>query len=683
MLLRNGVFRPHFLFKVQFMKKTSLLYLLLFVLMKPVIGIPGKLLVIGGGREEAGLEAWNGEAYKWAVEQSENKKVAVISFSSTSTWIPEHFVSDWGASEAKAFLIDSEEEANAQSTYDALMNYDVIFLKGGDQYNYYSTYNDTKTEQAIVDKFNEGGVICGTSAGLAVLGGVDFTAALGTVYPYECIEDWNNRYVKLADDFLPFLDGVIFDSHFVQRGRFPRLLGFLAKWQTNHSETLTGIGVDDKTALAIDRELNATAYGSGCVSIFYTVESSVLQQNQTHLKIDSITVTQLIDNTTIDLKNFEVSGFNKEIEPPEKNETGNYTIFASGGSDKITDNIELLTKFVNLNNKEDTILILTNNIQDLANQYEEELNSLGASNTEIFPATDVYSDNIALKRAIESADKVLIVKVLWSDFKSFFGSSNGKLLKDKLHQNGMVSAFIGDNSRFAGHTVVVNYDDPDASYDELYQYERGLDLLSTTVIIPKTFSSDFVSSYSQYENTIAAIPNAMVTDTLKYGIWLTTNNYIKYSPESGESIIRAYGTWPVMIMKNDGTYGEAVSRGMFSETSGVRSLSGFERMKLAIVDSAIPFKVGNTVETPTLLSNEDLKFKPFLNYHINSGKLRVEWHNQNYSLSMFNIQGSKVFHREKFYNNSLITVPDLQTGIYFIRLRNRNGSIYSEKMFIK
>ncbi|NJM94726.1 MAG: hypothetical protein HC842_08750 [Cytophagales bacterium] len=36
----------------------------------------GKLLIIGGGTERSGTQAWNYLPYQWAVEQSENKKVA-------------------------------------------------------------------------------------------------------------------------------------------------------------------------------------------------------------------------------------------------------------------------------------------------------------------------------------------------------------------------------------------------------------------------------------------------------------------------------------------------------------------------------------------------------------------------------------------------------------------------------
>jgi hypothetical protein len=94
----------------------------------------GKLLLVGGGGEEEG--GWSNPPYTWAINNSVNKKVAVISFTTQTTWLPNYFLS-LGAVAAKNFTIDASN-ANLQSTYDSLMNYDVFFIKGGDQYNYYN-----------------------------------------------------------------------------------------------------------------------------------------------------------------------------------------------------------------------------------------------------------------------------------------------------------------------------------------------------------------------------------------------------------------------------------------------------------------------------------------------------------------------------------------------------------------
>ena len=666
------------------MRKLVLLKLILLFILNSAYAQNGKLLVIGGGSEESGTSGWNALAYQWAVDQSDNKKVAVISYSNDSPWLSDHFVSDWGAAESAVFVIGSQSEANTQSVYDTLMQYDVIFLKGGDQYNYYSDYKDTKTEQAVTDKFNEGGVICGTSAGLAVLGGVDFVAGSGTVYPYECLENWNNQYVTLENDFLPFLEGVIFDSHFVQRGRFPRLLGFMAHWQTNNSETLTGIGVDDKTALAIDADNNATAYGSGCVNVYHTKNSGVLEQEQTKLLVDSISVTQLVDGASINLSNFEVSGFDNKISPENMEETGNYTVFASGGSNKIEDNQELLKGFASkINNTEDTLLILTGNNQDTAGLFEDHLNSLGIENTDVYPATSVYSDNVALEEAIKKSDRFLFVKAKWSEFSEFIDGSNGELLQEKIKETNTVSAFIGENSRYLGESVVTNYSDPNASYDGTYGLADGLGLLSVSVIIPKTYAAEFEGSYSQYENTTAAIPYAMVQDSLTYGIWLTRNNYIKFQPEGGENFLNAYGEWPVMVLKNEGTNGEIVSRGVSGENTSVRMLGGFENMKLSVIDSTMPYKMGDTKEEEPVAIAPDIKDDELEVYLENArNRINIKWPGHQYRIHIYNSQGQVVLTKENMKNSEAVYYPEVPSGVYILRFEDDLGNFIAKKLFL-
>ena len=666
------------------MRRIVLLKVMLLLILSSAFGQNGKLLVIGGGSEESGTNGWNAEAYQWAVNQSDNKKVAVISYSNDSPWLSEHFVSDWGAAESAVFVIGSQSEANTQSMYDTLMQYDVIFLKGGDQYNYYSDYKDTKTEQAITDKFNEGGVICGTSAGLAVLGGVDFVAGSGTVYPYECMENWNNQYVTLENDFLPFLDGVIFDSHFVQRGRFPRLLGFMANWQVNNSETLTGIGVDDKTALAIDADSNATAYGSGCVNIYHTNKSEVLEQEKTKLLLDSISVTQLVDGTSINLSSFEISGFGNKLISENNEETGNYTIFASGGSNKIEDNKEFLDEFASeIDHAADTLLILTDNNQDTADLFEDHLNSLGIENTDVYPATSVYSDNVALEEAIKKSDRFLFVKAKWSELAEFMNGSNGELLQEKIKRSNTVSAFVGDNSRYLGKTVVTNYDDPNASYDGMYELNDGLSLLSTSVVIPKTYAKEFEGSYSQYENTAAAIPYAMVQDSLTYGIWLTRNNYIKFQPEGDENFLNAYGGWPVMVLKNEGTKGEIVSRGVSGENTGVRMLGGFENMKLSVIDATMPYKMGNTQEEEPVAVAPYIKNKD-LEVYVNNAtnRINIKWLGHQYGIRVYNLQGQLVLTKKDMRNSSAVYYPEVPPGIYILRFEDVLGNFIAKKLFL-
>ena len=157
----------------------------------------GRLLLVGGGAEKNGASSWSTPAYKWA---GQGKKVAIVGIT-TGTLAP-YFMQQCGAARAKEFAIATHDSANSQATFDTLTSYDVIFFRGGDQYDYYNLYRNTKLQDAVNYLYNHGGTICGTSAGMHILSSIVYTAKNGSAYPDECIENPNNKYVTLANDFM-------------------------------------------------------------------------------------------------------------------------------------------------------------------------------------------------------------------------------------------------------------------------------------------------------------------------------------------------------------------------------------------------------------------------------------------------------------------------------------------------
>ena len=77
------------------------LLLLVFLFCNQAFAQTGKLLLIGGGSEKSTENAWNSQAYKWAVDNSENKRVAIISYGTADSWLPDYFKNNCGAQNAK------------------------------------------------------------------------------------------------------------------------------------------------------------------------------------------------------------------------------------------------------------------------------------------------------------------------------------------------------------------------------------------------------------------------------------------------------------------------------------------------------------------------------------------------------------------------------------------------------
>ena len=101
--------------------------------------------------------------------------------------------------------IAAAESANDSSTYYELISARGIFIEGGDQYDYISTWKGTLVEDAIHIVFANGGAIGGTSAGLAVLGEIVFSARYGSAYPEETAYNPYDSYIQFEDDFLQIL----------------------------------------------------------------------------------------------------------------------------------------------------------------------------------------------------------------------------------------------------------------------------------------------------------------------------------------------------------------------------------------------------------------------------------------------------------------------------------------------
>ena len=120
-----------------------------------------------------------------------------------------------------------------------LRDADGIFLGGGDQVTLVTTLSGTRTAQALKERYRDGGVICGTSAGAAALS--TLTMAGGE------IDLEGNLVAQHIGPGLGLLGyDAIIDTHFSQRRRLQRLF-FVVAGNTE----LFGVGIDEDTALIV------------------------------------------------------------------------------------------------------------------------------------------------------------------------------------------------------------------------------------------------------------------------------------------------------------------------------------------------------------------------------------------------------------------------------------------------
>ena len=148
--------------------------------------------------------------------------------------------------------IGSREEANRPEYAERIKQADVIIFTGGDQLRLSSIFGGTEIHRVLLDKYEHTEfVIAGTSAGAAA-------SSKNMIYQGSSKDALLKGEVKITGG-LGFIDGVIVDTHFVQRGRIGRLLYAAAS-----NPGILGIGLGEDTGLYIQGN-TMEAIGSGMV----------------------------------------------------------------------------------------------------------------------------------------------------------------------------------------------------------------------------------------------------------------------------------------------------------------------------------------------------------------------------------------------------------------------------------
>lgn len=148
----------------------------------------------------------------------------------------------------------TRQQANEESAAHALKDATGIFLTGGNQLRLSSTLGGTRLADAIMDRFQQGAVIAGTSAGASAMSSHMIAFGASGATP-------KLRMAQIAAG-LGVLPGVIIDQHFQQRNRLGRLLSLIAQ-----NPSLLGLGVDEDTAGIVGPDHVMEVIGRGSITI--------------------------------------------------------------------------------------------------------------------------------------------------------------------------------------------------------------------------------------------------------------------------------------------------------------------------------------------------------------------------------------------------------------------------------
>jgi cyanophycinase len=217
----------------------------------------GHLVIIGGGEDRKRDK----EILSRFVELSggADAKIVVITAASSiaeEMWqVYDKAFGDLGVQTRVHLHLQSRQDANDEQHIRDVTDADGIFMTGGDQKRLLAIIGGTVLDAEMHTALKvRGACIGGTSAGASAMSGHMLAQGRADLQP-------EKGAVSLGAG-LGFLHRVIIDQHFSERQRLARLLSIVAQ-----NPYLLGIGIDEDTALVVERGVGIEVLGEGAVTI--------------------------------------------------------------------------------------------------------------------------------------------------------------------------------------------------------------------------------------------------------------------------------------------------------------------------------------------------------------------------------------------------------------------------------
>jgi len=231
----------------------------------------GKLVIIGGAVDLGSPLNFNEDIshpnyikffeqgiLKRIILESAKAENSVVEVITTASQIPELVGEEYIRSfnqlqvnNVSVMDIRSRTDADSKAYLDRIKQADVIMFTGGDQLRLSSIFGGTAFLRLLKKRYSEDNfLIAGTSAGAAA-------ASSNMIYRGSSSEALIKGHVQMTAG-LGFIDSVIVDTHFVQRGRIGRLFYAVAS-----NPGLLGIGLGEDAGLLITEGFCMEAIGSG------------------------------------------------------------------------------------------------------------------------------------------------------------------------------------------------------------------------------------------------------------------------------------------------------------------------------------------------------------------------------------------------------------------------------------
>lgn len=170
-----------------------------------------------------------------------------------------------GVANPRVLRATSRQDVFDANVDDLLGGVTGVFITGGDQMRLVSLLGGTQFSARLRQLVRETDIVlAGTSAGAAGMSTSMIVRGESTPHPHK-------NSVRLSPG-LGFLKNIIIDQHFTERGRISRLITAVSYNPYN-----LGIGIDENTAIILDKAGNLEAFGAGAITV---VDGSEITYNE-------------------------------------------------------------------------------------------------------------------------------------------------------------------------------------------------------------------------------------------------------------------------------------------------------------------------------------------------------------------------------------------------------------------
>jgi len=259
-------------------------------------GPKGHLFIVGGGDWPDGMM----DRFVYLAGRFGTGRIVILPMASS---VPEESAAEetdgfrkLGAKDVVTHMLTREQALKPESA--ALLDgAGGVFFSGGDQARLTAVLLDTPVHRKLLELYEQGAVIGGTSAGAAVMSEVMITGdevrKPEAGHEFETLQAAN----VITQRGFGFVRKAVIDQHFVTRKRHNRLISLLVE----HPDLL-GVAIDESTAVLVRPDETFEVVGSKQVVVYDPANAKFRVLPNSNIAFTGLVMHALIAGDTFDLK---------------------------------------------------------------------------------------------------------------------------------------------------------------------------------------------------------------------------------------------------------------------------------------------------------------------------------------------------------------------------------------------